>query len=86
MKRYCTSSFWICLVVSVLLMVGSFFVPPMGIIDGSVLAAVGELFAFASLAALLRAIDKNVPARVSHSGTTVEVNPKDTAAKEAPKP
>lgn len=30
-------------------MVGGFFCPPLGIIDGSVLTAVGELFAFAAL-------------------------------------
>lgn len=30
-------------------MVGGFFCPPIGIIDGSVLTAVGELFAFAAL-------------------------------------
>lgn len=31
------------------LIVGGFLVPPMGVIDGSVLKAVGELFAFAAL-------------------------------------
>jgi hypothetical protein len=36
-------------VVSVALLIGSFFCPPMGKIDGSVLAGVGEIFAFAAL-------------------------------------
>ena len=51
-----TRSFWlsrltfiICFFVSVGLIVGGFFVPPMGIIDGSVLTAVGELMLFPTL-------------------------------------
>ena len=45
-----TIPFWICLIVSIGLIVAGFCVPPMGIIDGSVLTAVGILFGFASLA------------------------------------
>lgn len=44
--------FWICLSVSVGLLVGGFFTPPQGVIDGSVLTAVGLLFLFASLGQL----------------------------------
>ena len=36
-----TIPFWICLIVSIGLIVAGFCVPPMGIIDGSVLTAVG---------------------------------------------
>jgi len=42
--------FTVCCILSVLLIVGGFLVPPIGIIDGSVLTAVGELFGFAALA------------------------------------
>ena len=42
--------FFICLIVSLGLFVGGFFVPPMGEIDGSILKAVGELLGFATLA------------------------------------
>ena len=45
-----TIPFWICLIVSIGLIVAGFCVPPVGIIDGSVLTAVGILFGFASLA------------------------------------
>ena len=45
-----TIPFWICLIVSISLIVAGFCVPPMGIIDGSVLTAVGILFGFATLA------------------------------------
>lgn len=36
-------------IISVALLIGSFLCPPTGVIDGSVLAAVGEIFAFAAL-------------------------------------
>lgn len=45
-----TIPFWICLIVSISLIVAGFCVPPIGIIDGSVLTAVGILFGFATLA------------------------------------
>ena len=42
-------TFAICFFVSVGLIVGGFFVPPMGVIDGSCLTAVGELLVFPAL-------------------------------------
>ena len=39
-------------VIAVALIIGSFFVPPTGVVDSSVLAAVGEIFAFAALFAV----------------------------------
>ena len=41
--------FYICLAMAVLLFVGGFFCPPIGVIDGSVLTAVGILLGFAAL-------------------------------------
>jgi len=41
--------FWVSFVSSIALIVGGFFAPPTGVISGSVLTAVGELFAFAAL-------------------------------------
>ena len=43
-------TFYITLITSILLIVGGFICPPMGIIDSSVLTAVGLLLAFATLA------------------------------------
>lgn len=40
---------WICLGVSAILFVAGFLVPPMGVVDGSVLKAGGILLGFASL-------------------------------------
>lgn len=42
--------FMVCLIISIGLFVGGFFVPPLGVIDGSVLTAGGILFGFAALA------------------------------------
>lgn len=59
--------------VAIGLIIGSFFVPPMGVIDGSVLAAVGEIFAFAALGTVVKAIDKGVDAQVQHNNTTLTI-------------
>lgn len=41
--------FWIAFVVSIFLIVGGFFAPPLGVIDGSVLTGTGILSAFVEL-------------------------------------
>ena len=41
--------FYVCLVMSIVLLVASFLLPPQGVIDPSVLTATGILFAFAAL-------------------------------------
>lgn len=43
-------TFYVTLVVSICLIVGGFFVPPLGVIDGSVITSVGLLLMFAVLA------------------------------------
>lgn len=45
----------------------------MGVIDGSVLAGTGEIFAFAALGTVIKAIDKGVDAQVQHNNTTITV-------------
>lgn len=70
---YHNYSFWVCLITSIVLIIISFFVPPLSVIDGSVLAAVGELFGFASLGSLLEAMKRGKDARIRHKGTTIEV-------------
>ena len=65
--------------VSVCLIIASFIVKPLGVIDPSVLAAVGEVFAFSALYTILKAIDKGgVSAKVRHHDTTVEIRHDDT--------
>lgn len=45
----------------------------MAIIDKSILYAVGEIFGFAALWAVLRAIDKGGVARMRHGKTSLEI-------------
>lgn len=65
--------FWLCLVTSISLMVGGFFVPPTGVIDGSVLQAVGLLLGFATLAQLPVVLSSAKSAKITHGDTTIEV-------------
>lgn len=76
-----SAAFWLCLAVSITLIVAGFIVPPTGEIDGSVLTAVGELFGFATLWCVYHAIDKGIDTRVTHGSTTIEVG--DLDGKEA---
>ena len=68
---YCITS------AAVALLIASFVVPPTGVIDSSVLAAAGELFAFASLTIILIAIDKGIDAKVQHNNTTITIDGKE---------
>lgn len=69
--------FHIFAIISICLIVTSFFIPPTGIIDSSVFAGVGELFAFAALWEVHIAIKKGIDARVTHHDTTIEISKKD---------
>ena len=54
--------FFICLTISILMFIGGFFCPPMGVIDGSVLTAGGILFGFSALGIFGQniALNKNI--------------------------
>ena len=71
--RFHKHVFIICLMVSVGLIIASFVTPPMWLIDGSVIASVGELFGFAALAEVMAAIERGHTATISHGGTTIEI-------------
>ena len=76
-----TRSFWlsrftfvICFFVSVGLIIGGFFVPPMGVIDGSVLTAVGELLLFPTLLYAYRALELGYKVKFQKGETSIEVH------------
>ena len=71
------SYFWFFGGISVILIVLSFFIPPLAIVDSSVLAATGELFGFAALGAVVHSIDKGKTASVSHGETTLTIGEKE---------
>lgn len=74
--------FLICLVVSLGLIIASFFIPPLAVVDGSVLAAVGEIFGFAALGEVAAAIERGHSASISHGNTTISINKEEEEADE----
>ena len=73
-------AFYLTLAISLLLIIGGFLLPPMGIIDGSVLTAVGELLMFGVLAqvpALIDAAKNGKSVKISKGDFTAEVTSSD---------
>lgn len=70
-------TFLFCTVISIGLIIASFFIPPLAVIDGSVLAAVGEIFGFAALGEVGAAIERGHTASISHGNTTIEIKKED---------
>ena len=69
--------FYLTLAISLLLIIGGFLLPPMGIIDGSVLTAVGELLMFgvlAQLPALIDAAKNGKSIKLTKGDSSIEVS------------
>ena len=72
--------FYLTFAISLLLIIGGFLLPPMGIIDGSVLTAVGELLMFGVLAqvpALIAATKNGKSIKVTKGDFSAEVTSAD---------
>ena len=67
----------ICFVISVLLIIAGFLLPPMGVIDGSVLTAVGELLLFPVVIYAFRAIELGLEVKIQKGDTSVEIHKDD---------
>ena len=67
-------AFYLTLAISLLLIIGGFLLPPMGIIDSSVLTAVGELLMFGVLAQVPTLID------AAKNGKSVKISKGDFSA------
>ena len=67
-------TFALCFFVSVGLIVGGFFTPPMGVIDGSCLTAVGELLLFPTLLYGFRAIELGLRVKFQKGETSIEIS------------
>lgn len=63
------------------LFVGGFFVPPMGVIDGSVLKAGGLLLGFASVAQVPELARRGTDLKIQHGQTSLSVNNPDVEGK-----
>jgi len=73
--KFHSVAFWACLATSIALIVGGFFVPPLGVIDGSVITAVGELLGFATIAMIPSLGNKSTKV-TTRSGTSIEMRAK----------
>ena len=84
LKREWESNIWmrILTISSIILIIASFFVPPLGIIDGSVLAAVGEIEALGVLWIVLRAVENGTGASFKKGDVEVDILEKEDKASE----
>ena len=75
-KNYLSNNlfFWFFSIIGVILIITAFILPPLSVIDNSVLIAVGEINGFAALGAVIKAIDKGSSATFHHNGTEVTIN------------
>lgn len=69
--------FWLFSGIGVMLIITGFVLPPLGVIDNSVLVAVGEIDGFIALGCVLKAIDNGTDVSVSHNNTSVTITNKD---------
>lgn len=67
-------TFYVNLVISILLIVGGFLVPLVGIIDGSVLTAVGLLLMFSVIETIPEAIKAGKNIKVQKGDSSVEIS------------
>lgn len=74
-SSYVAKNVWFAVfsAVAIALLIASFLVPPMGVIDSSVIIATSEIFAFAALGTVIKAIDKGIDAKVQKGDTVVMV-------------
>lgn len=70
-------TFAICFFVSVGLIIGGFFVPPIGVIDGSILTAIGELLLLPTLLYGFRAVELGLTIKFSKGDATIEISKDD---------
>lgn len=63
--------------IAVALGIVSFLMPPQGVINASVIAFTGELFAFASLFFAWESVERGIDAKVKHGQTEIELNNPD---------
>lgn len=75
--RCCRIVTGVCFAVSILLIVAGFLLPPMGVIDGSVLTAVGELLVFPVIVYGFRAIELGLEVKFTKGDASVEITKDD---------
>ena len=72
-KKTYIIGFFVSLIVSIGLIIGGFFTPPKGVIDGSVLEAVGIIFLYPALAFGAKALEEGHTAKIVKGNTTISI-------------
>lgn len=70
-------TFMVCFIVAVGLMIGGFFTPPQGAIDGSVLTGIGELVLFPTVRYAYIAIKLGLRVKFQKGETSIEISKDD---------
>lgn len=75
-KMCIVGNFWfhIFAIFSMILITASFLCPPLAVVDASILAAVGEIFAFAALWTLIKAMDEGHTATITNKDITLTIS------------
>lgn len=70
-------AFWTCLIISIGLIITSFFLPPTGVVEPSVCGAVGELFGFGALATVIDGLHRGADVSVTKGDVNINVTNPD---------
>lgn len=76
-------AFWICLAVSIFLMVGSAIVPPPFVVDSSIFKCVAWLFGFAALSQVPVIVESGKTASIKHNNTVLTIGDTPDSEQEA---
>ena len=81
-KDYLLKDVWFYVLsgFAVAFLIAGFIVPPLGAISPSLLTGVGEIFAFAVLGTVIKAINMGVSAKLKHNNTSLTVGDNDSDA------
>lgn len=84
LKREWESNVWlrILTISSIILIIAGFLCPPLAVISGSVLTAVGELEGLGVLWILLRAVEKGIGASFKKGDVEVDIKEKENKESE----
>ena len=77
LKNFEKVVFWISFFSSIILLTVSFCLPPTGTIDPSVLAAVGEIFAYVTLAVVIVALGRGTDVTLHKGDIDISLNNPD---------
>ncbi|MBQ2176783.1 MAG: hypothetical protein II453_17630 [Alphaproteobacteria bacterium] len=72
-NRHYVVAFWVTLSVGVGLLVTGFFMPPMAVIDGSILKAVGELMFWPAIAFGVKAVEDGRVAKLNFGQSSIHI-------------